>query len=323
MLAENGTGTIPAIPLRDAFKEAVDYSGGGEAHKRNQRNYAGQLVDYWAAREVRTLDQPRNLHVRGYVQHRIELGHSPCTIRQATNPVLLLNNWAVDCINPDFRRLERSRYLKDLAPRRAPTHHYLSAEQVVQCLQAAATYDKGAAMVGFALGSLCGLRIWEICRLTLSDLTGDVLSTGQKNDSSRRLIPICGVAQRVLLEHFELYGGGGRWGGSGSMYTYKTLWSHMRFVLHRVGETTGSNRVFDCDPHEAARKTFENIAEQFNTTGDVLNAYTGRAAQTVRRRHYASAVARPDTNSEILSEKLDRLRREVVQPLEALLQKLE
>src|SRR5690606_37243663 len=105
----------------------------------------------------------------------------------------------------------------------------------------------------FWFGAFAGLRMQEIIKLTPASLHADGLETGRKNEYSERLIPLLPEVRRFAECYFMLF-------DECPIHSHFTLSRRVRAVLTESANKFNDESFNMCDPHEALRTSFINLA---------------------------------------------------------------
>jgi integrase len=290
-----------------------------DEHRANSNRACKPLFEFMTSRGVEAWADLGVEHVREYVAHLKQKGMAPATIRAYTNPLRIA--WRENRTRFEEEPID----MRGLLPeRKTPPKKYLPLNKLVAVIKCAREQQDRAATIGFVAGGLAGLRITEIMRLQPGDV--DVRNKTlavqgvTKNDASRRVIPVCGYVVDVLEEHFAY-----------RQVSYKavTTFSHrMRWCLNQVADDTGDETFRLVAPKDAGRKTFSElgmeVVQESGCDKDLLRAYLGHAfpAWDVLHRNYSGLVPRPDDMPHVQEKAIARLRKAIVEPLEAQIKNL-
>ena len=291
------------------IEAAIAHSPARNEHKGKQARAAALFTAWLTTKHPEITDWAalRPMHVVEYIHSLTGRGIKPATVRLYVNPVAIAGNFAAD--NYDAAPLPVRKYLPKVGP---PAKRYLT---IGQLLALVSMTTGRAARLGFILGGFAGLRPTEIMRLRPCDLDSDgtlrVAERLGKNEASRRMIPLCGMALGCLREALR-----GR--GERDLYAWTDNFSHkMRAALNHAANVTGDETYRMVTPRDAGRKTFVNIAATVGAHNDWIRAYCGHAPGNVLDRNYRASAPVPEDLPLLKAQGFQALRRYVVEPVEA------
>lgn len=193
-------------------------------------------------------------------------------------------------------------------PRPAPMR-YLELEQLTTVIHYAHGVNDAAALAGFVFGGLAGLRLSEICALTPAAVREDTLTVGDKTPWSLRSIPVCAAVALFAAAWFTCH-------AQSPCRRFDSMSHRMRRVLNAVAALTGDTTYRMVEPHEAARRSFVNIAVSAGVEHNILAAYIGHAPQDTMSKHYADYQPHPEDMPRVLNRKQETMWAKVIKPIE-------
>ena len=317
--------------IADVFKQATTFRQICPEFRKNVEGAARRFTNFVADEfpGVQRFDELRPFMVAQYQQRLRADGLSDNTVRLYLRAVKMADSF----VERNYGRTTPALVVEQEIPRPAPKPKlYLSFEQLCACLRRARENYLPSAVLGFALGGFAGMRLTEIIRLTPEKLKGDCvwIDGRTKNRHSPRVIPLCDVALRFARAHGRLYQRSKRGRTSGTQsngagfYATETSLSHtMADVLAELHAETGEEEYGLVDPHEAARKTFDNLLYRLGVPADAREGYQGRKLQGMGASHYTDVVPVPGELPKPREEKIQVFRERIIAPLNSKLKSVE
>lgn len=237
---------------------------------------------------------------------RTERGLAESTISKYINPVRLASRW-VHLYRP---QLYRDLFVRGVVrkTRRTRPLRYLMADQVHQAIPIARRLNYPEVVAAFHFGAFAGLRLQEIMALTPDSLHEDGLHTGTKNEYSVRLIPLLPEVMEFAGMYFTLF-------DRCPVKNYTTLSRRIREVLNECSDMFNDPTFRQCEPHEALRTTFINIANRAGCEMEAVRAYAGQAPNNVMAGHYADLIPTLDDMPRIRASKVEVMTNRVLLPV--------